>query len=39
MVAALRGGAALAVGVDHPNYQHEMTVPENARAALLADLA
>ena len=35
----LRGGAALAVGVDHPNYQHEMTVPENARAALLADLA
>jgi uncharacterized protein DUF3501 len=39
MVAALRGGAALAVGVDHPNYQHELTVPENARAALLADLA
>jgi hypothetical protein len=39
MVAALRAGAALAVGVDHPNYQHELTVPENARAALLADLA
>jgi hypothetical protein len=39
MVAALRGGAALAVGVDHPHYQHELTVTENVRAALLADLA
>ena len=40
MVAALRGGAALAVGVDHPNYQHELTaLPDHVRAALLADLA
>jgi hypothetical protein len=39
MVAALRGGAALAVGVDHPHYQHELTVTEYVLAALLADLA
>jgi hypothetical protein len=38
MVAGLRGGAALGVGVDHPNYQHEMVVTENVRAALLSDL-
>ena len=39
MVAALRAGAALAIGVEHPNYQHEIAaVSENVRAALLADL-
>jgi hypothetical protein len=38
MVAGLRGGAPLGVGVDHPNYQHEMVVAENVRAALLGDL-
>lgn len=39
MVAGLRGGAALGVGVDHPNYQHELAaLPENVRGALLADL-
>jgi hypothetical protein len=38
MVAGLRGGAALGVGVDHPEYRHEMVVAENVRAALLADL-
>ncbi|HET9865624.1 MAG TPA: DUF3501 family protein [Steroidobacteraceae bacterium] len=39
-VAALRAGAALAAGVDHPNYRHELAaVPDNVRAALLADLA
>ena len=38
MVTGLRGGAALGVGVDHPNYQHEMVVTENVRAALLSDL-
>jgi len=40
MVAALRGGAALAIGVDHPNYV--ATVPQVAdpmRASLLSDLA
>jgi hypothetical protein len=40
MVAALRGGATLGVGVDHPNYRHEIAaVPDHVRAALLADLA
>jgi hypothetical protein len=39
-IAALRGGAALAAGVDHPDYRHEIAVvPDNVRAALLVDLA
>ncbi|MGA0031921.1 MAG: DUF3501 family protein, partial [Burkholderiales bacterium] len=40
MVSALRGGAALAAGVDHPNYPE--TVPrvgDAMRASLLADLS
>jgi hypothetical protein len=37
---ALKRGAVLAVGVDHPNYRHELApVPEAVRRALLADLA
>jgi hypothetical protein len=40
VVAALKGGEALAVGVDHPNYRHELApVPDAVRRALLADLA
>jgi hypothetical protein len=40
MAAGLRGGAALGVGVDHPNYHHELApLPENVRGALLGDLA
>lgn len=40
MVAALRGGAALAIGVDHPNYSAEVSrVPDVMRASLLSDLA
>ncbi len=39
MVAALKGGAALAAGIDHPNYRHEIRAAENVRAALVADLA
>ena len=40
MVAALRGGAALAVGIDHEHYRHEARpVPAPVRAALIADLA
>ena len=40
MVAALRGGAALSAGIDHPNYQHELPVlPDPVRASLLTDLA
>jgi hypothetical protein len=40
MAARAKGGAALAAGVDHPNYLHELRpVPENVRAALATDLA
>ena len=39
-VAALQDGAPLAAGIDHPNYQTEVSpVPENVRASLLADLS
>ena len=39
MAAGAKGGAALAAGIDHPNYLHEIApVPENIRAALVADL-
>jgi hypothetical protein len=39
MVAKLKGGAALSIGIDHPNYQHELApVADHVRAALLADL-
>jgi len=38
-VAALKDGAPLAAGIDHPNYQAEISpLPENIRASLLADL-
>lgn len=38
-VAALRAGAPLAVGVEHPNYTAVVSpVPGNVREALLADL-
>jgi hypothetical protein len=40
MVAKAKGGAALAAGIDHPNYLQELRpVPENVRAALIADLS
>ena len=40
MVATLKGGAALAVGVDHPAYRAESSPVDAAtRDALLADLA
>ncbi len=39
MVAKLKGGAALSIGIDHPNYQHQVSpAPDNVRAALVADL-
>jgi hypothetical protein len=39
MIAALKNGAALHAGIDHPYYRHMVSpVPENVRAALLADL-
>ncbi|MFM7067573.1 MAG: DUF3501 family protein [Gammaproteobacteria bacterium] len=37
--AAVRDGAALAFGTDHPVYTHEVTVGEERRAALAVDLA
>jgi hypothetical protein len=39
MAAGLKGGAALAAGVDHPEYRHEIRAADNVRAALAADLA
>jgi hypothetical protein len=39
MKSALLAGAALAVGVEHPAYQHRADVPETMRRALVADLA
>lgn len=39
MAQALRNGAALGIGVDHPQYRHAITaVGEQIRSALLADL-
>ncbi|HZQ61841.1 MAG TPA: DUF3501 family protein [Casimicrobiaceae bacterium] len=40
MIRALKDGAALAIGVDHPKYTARIAeVPEQARTALLVDLA
>jgi hypothetical protein len=40
MVAALRSGAKLSVGIDHANYAHANdALPETTREALLADFA
>ncbi|NIM71139.1 MAG: DUF3501 family protein [Xanthomonadales bacterium] len=38
MIAALRDGAALTMGVNHDLYRHQMEVPAETRAALLQDL-
>jgi hypothetical protein len=39
MKTTLKGGAALFIGIDHPNYRHEIApASENVRAALVADL-
>jgi hypothetical protein len=38
MCAALKGGAALKLGVDHAQYLHEVKAPAAVRAALTADL-
>ncbi|HEU5137376.1 MAG TPA: DUF3501 family protein [Steroidobacteraceae bacterium] len=39
MAAKVKGGAALSVGIDHPNYQHQIApAPDNVRVALVADL-
>jgi len=38
MIASLRGGAALAAGIDHVHYRYQVTVSEPMRDALAADL-
>jgi hypothetical protein len=38
MREALRAGKSLAMGVDHPQYQASLAVPEEVRASLAADL-
>jgi hypothetical protein len=39
MAAKLKGGAALYIGIDHPNYQHQISpAADNVRAALVTDL-
>ena len=38
MIAALRDGASLTMGVNHDYYRHETTVSEATRSALLQDL-
>jgi hypothetical protein len=39
MVAGLKGGAPFSIGIDHPNYQHQISpAADNVRAALVADL-
>jgi hypothetical protein len=39
-IAALKAGAALIAGIDHENYQVEVSpVPDNVRASLVNDLA
>jgi len=38
-IAALRDGARLAIGVEHPEYRASVIVPAETRQALMADLA
>jgi len=38
MVAAAKSGAPIRIGVDHPHYQAEVTVPSATRESLAADL-
>jgi hypothetical protein len=39
MIQQLRAGAALAAGIDHEHYRHQLQVAAPVRQALLADLA
>jgi Protein of unknown function (DUF3501) len=38
MVAAAKGGAPIRVGIDHPHYKAEITLPPATRESLVADL-
>ena len=35
---ALKQGAALKIGIDHPHYRHELVAPVDVALALAADL-
>ena len=37
--AAFKGGAEVTLGIDHPAYRHQLTLPTETRDALAADLA
>jgi len=39
MVEAMKAGATLRAGIDHPEYQVELVVPQNIRDSLVGDLA
>jgi hypothetical protein len=39
MRAALKAGARLAMGIDHPSYQATTSIGDPARAALVKDLS
>lgn len=39
MVTAVKRGAAIRAGIDHPAYSAEVTIPDNVRQSLVADLA
>ncbi len=39
MIAALKAGASLSMGINHPNYTYSTQLTEASRLALLADLA
>ena len=39
MIAAFKAGRDVAIGVDHPEYRAEVTLPPPARTALAADFA
>jgi hypothetical protein len=38
MVAAVKQGAGVKAGIDHPEYQEECIIPEDVRASLAGDL-
>jgi hypothetical protein len=38
MAAAAKGGAAIAMGIDHPEYRYEVVTPPGVRDSLVADL-
>ena len=39
MIDSVKAGAAITAGIDHPQYAHEATAPEELRAELARDLA